>query len=148
MRCNNHGPLATIERLLDATNAHDVEGVVGCFSDDYRLEVPAHPARSFRGNDQVRRNWTQIFEGVPNISARLLRTATDGDADSVWTEWEMSGTRRDGGAHAMRGVFIFGITDGLIRWGRMFLEPLDGSPQQMDGALAGQLAPGAPDGTR
>jgi hypothetical protein len=25
----------------------------------------------------------------------------------------------------LRGVFIFGVSGGLIRWGRMFLEPVD-----------------------
>ena len=125
MGITNEAPLETVERLLAATNAHDIERLVGCFAEDYALEAPAHPERSFRGNEQVRRNWTQIFAAVPNISTRLVRSAVDGD--TVWTEWEMSGARPDGGAHLMRGVFIFGIREGAIRWGRMFLEPVDQS---------------------
>ena len=135
-------PLATVERLVEATNAHDVEGIVACFSDDYALEAPAHPGRSFKGTEQVRRNWTQIFAAIPNISARLLRSAIDGD--SAWTEWEMSGARPDGALHLMRGVFIFGITAGKVRWGRMFLEPVEAAGADMDRALGAQLAAAAP----
>jgi ketosteroid isomerase-like protein len=119
----NEDPLVAVERLVRVTNAHDIEGIVACFADDYVLDSPIHPQRSFRGKEQVRRNWTQILAAVPDIAVRVLRSARDGD--TAWTEWEMNGTRRDGVAHAMRGVFIFGVSGGLVRWGRMFLEPVD-----------------------
>ena len=131
--------LATIERLTRATNAHDVEGLVACFAEDYVLEAPVNPQRSFRGKDQVRRNWTQIFASVPDITTKVVRSAVDDDA--VWTEWEMSGTRRDGGAHLMRGVFIFGISEGLLRWGRMFLSAVE---SRVDGPGARERGTGAP----
>jgi hypothetical protein len=51
----------------------------------------------------------------------------------------MSGTRRDGQRHLMRGVFVFGVADGLIRTGRMFLEPVDESTANMDAAVQRQL---------
>ncbi len=133
------GPGAAVERLVAATNAHDVEALVACFAVDYALESPAHPQRSFRGVAQVRRNWTQIFAAVPDLEARLLRSAVDGEA--VWTEWEMNGTRRDGGAHRMRGVFIFEVTGGVIRSGRMFLEPVEEAGGDMNAALRGHLEP-------
>jgi hypothetical protein len=84
---------------------------------------PAHPQRGFRGNEQVRRNWSQIFAGVPDLQARLPRMAVDGD--TVWTEWDMSGTRRDGAAHLMRGVSIFGVSQGRLAWVRFYLEPVE-----------------------
>jgi ketosteroid isomerase-like protein len=135
----NHetSPKATVERLVEATNSHQVEAVVACFAPDYRLESPLHPARSFSGQEQVRRNWTQIFAGVPNLAARVLAQAVDGQ--TIWTEWEMSGTRRDGQPHLMRGVFVFGVFDGLIRTGRMFLELVDESGTNMDAAVQRQL---------
>src|SRR4051812_15739270 len=122
MKNANEEPIATIERLVRTTNAHDIEGIVSCFAEDYTLEAPAHPERSFRGREQVRRNWTQFIGDVPDIQARIVRSTSDGT--TVWTEQEMSGTRRDGAAHLMRGVFIFGVSEGLVRWGRMFLEPV------------------------
>jgi hypothetical protein len=121
----NTDPLGTVDRLLRATNGHDVEGIVACFAEGYSLESPLHPARSFRGKEQVRRNWTQILSAIADLSARLVGSARDGD--TVWTEWEMVGTRRDGGGHCLRGVFIFVVEGDLIVRGRMFLEPVDTS---------------------
>jgi ketosteroid isomerase-like protein len=134
----NTDPMPTIERLLGATNAHDVEGIVACFAEGYTLDSPAHPARSFRGKQQVRRNWTQILAAVGDLEARLLGFARDGCV--AWTEWEMVGTRRDGAAHWMRGVFIFRVEDGSIVSGRMFLEPVDSSTADANDGLRQVLA--------
>ena len=49
-------------RLIQATNAHDIDAIVACFAPAYRNDTPAHPARSFTGRDQVRRTWEQILE--------------------------------------------------------------------------------------
>lgn len=126
-------PRELLGRLHSAVNDHDIDGLVACFHEDYTNENPAHPQRGFRGNEQVRRNWTQIFGGVPDVRARVLRSAVDGD--SLWSEWEMSGTRTDGGAFDMRGVFIFGVDDGRVRWARMFLEPVERTSGDADAAV-------------
>ena len=140
MTSANNNPMVAIERLVRATNDHDLEAIVSCFADDYTLDAPVHPARSFRGGDQVRRNWAQILGTVPDISVRVLRSACDGG--TAWSEWEMTGTRRDGVAHLMRGVFIFGVSEGLVRWGRMFLDPVDPTGSDINAALREQLGPG------
>lgn len=126
-------PMPAIERLVRVTNAHDLDGIVACFAEGYTLESPIHPARSFRGRDQVRRNWTQILGALPDITTRVVASACDGA--TAWTEWEMSGTRHDGVAACMRGVFVFRIEDDLIASGRMFLEPVDTSSGDMDAAV-------------
>jgi ketosteroid isomerase-like protein len=129
--------VALVERLLRATNEHDLEGVVACFADDYENETPAHPARSFRGREQVRRNWEQIFAFVPDLEARITTQATDGA--TAWTEWEMSGTRRDGRRHEMRGVIIFGVEQGRAAWARFYLEPVDAEAGTADDAVRAQV---------
>src|SRR6478672_136974 len=111
------------ERLRDATNGHDLDALVDCFTEDYRNDTPAHPGRSFEGRAQVRSNWEQIFAAVPDISASVLSSVVDGDV--VWSEWEMRGTRRDGATHLMRGVIVFGVRDERAAWARFFLEPVD-----------------------
>src|SRR6266699_2416181 len=116
------GSLATIDRLVRATNQHDLEAMAACFSEDYLNETPAHPARGFRGRAQIRRNWEQIFTFVPDLRAEVLRCAIDGDV--AWTEWVMTGTRRDGTAHHMRGVVVFGVRDDVACWARFYLEPV------------------------
>lgn len=114
---------AWLERLLAAVNGHDLDGLVACFGENYVNVNPAHPKRGFQGKDQVRSNWSQIFARVPDVRARVPRAAVDGD--TLWTEWEMTGGRIDGGAFEMRGVFIFGIADGRAKWARTFLEPVE-----------------------
>jgi ketosteroid isomerase-like protein len=129
-----------IDRLVRATNGHDVDGVVACFAEDYENETPAHPARSFRGREQVRRNWEQIFAFVPDVAVEVGRRAIDGE--TAWTEWEMTGTRRDGTAHQMRGVVIFGVRAGLAQWARFYLEPVDGGTGTVGDAVHEQVVRG------
>jgi ketosteroid isomerase-like protein len=119
-----------LERLCDATNAHDVERVVEMFTEEYRSEMPVHPSRSFTGRDQVRRNWTQIFAAVPDIKADMLQAVQEGD--TVWSEWEMRGNRVDGAEHLMRGVMIFTLRDGRASGLRFYLEPVDQAVQTTD----------------
>jgi ketosteroid isomerase-like protein len=111
-----------LERLLRAVSAHDLDALVSCFAEDYLNETPVHPQRGFRGNDQVRRNWTQIFT-IADFRADVPRHSLDGD--QLWTEWEMSGTRPDGGPFLMRGVVIFGLDGDTIRTARFYLEPVE-----------------------
>ena len=65
MATTGSDPAAVVERLVAATNAHDLDTIVDCFADDYRNETPAHPERGFTGREQVRRNWTQILGAIP-----------------------------------------------------------------------------------
>jgi ketosteroid isomerase-like protein len=130
MNPTGQGPAAVVERLLEAVNAHDLEAMVACFADDYLNETPAHPQRGFRGRAQVRRNWTQIFAGVPDLRARLPRMTVEGD--TVWTEWDISGTRGDGAAFLMRGVVIFGVADAAITSARFYLEPVEEASGDVD----------------
>lgn len=131
--------LDVVDRLVAATNAHDLDVLVGCFAPDYVNQTPAHPLRGFRGRDQVRRNWTAIFAGVPDIAARVTAAAADGER--VFTEWEMSGTRRDGTPHAMAGVIIFGIRGDQIASARFYLEPVESASGDVNAAV-GQLTTG------
>jgi ketosteroid isomerase-like protein len=130
---------AVIDRLVRATNDHDLDALVGCFAEDYVNETPAHPTRGFRGRDQVRRNWEQIFAFVPDLRAEVRRVV---DGDSAWTEWEMTGTRRDGTAHRMRGVIIFGVHDGAVDKARFYLEPVEEVAGTVDDAVRDQVVRG------
>ena len=126
-------PAEVIERLARATSQHDLEGIVACFAEGYVNETPTHPQRSFQGRDQVRRNWDQILTGVPDITARVLASAVDGDR--VWSEWQMTGTRLDGELHEMRGVIIFDVAGELVRAARFYLEPLERESGTVDDAV-------------
>jgi ketosteroid isomerase-like protein len=116
-------PMAVVERLQAAINARDLDALVDCFRPGYVSEAPAHPARDFVGSDQVRRNWGQILAGVPDLRAELVRSTVVGD--TVWAEWDWTGTRRDGHPHHMAGVTIQGVDAHAIAWARFYMEPVE-----------------------
>jgi ketosteroid isomerase-like protein len=123
-----------LERLTAATNAHDVDGIAACFTEDFVNETPCHPTRGFTGREQVRRNWSTIFGGVPDLTANVVEWVVDGDR--LWSEWEMRGTRRDGGAHLMRGVLVFSLRGELANSIRFFLEPVEETGLSADEAVS------------
>ncbi|WP_243073955.1 nuclear transport factor 2 family protein [Microbacterium sp. SS28] len=122
-----------LERLRDATNAHDPQRMASLFAYDYESSQPAHPARAFRGREQVLANWTAVFRGVPDFAAELMAAAVDGDTE--WGEWDWRGRYTDGAAFAMRGVVILTARDGLISRMRLYVEPVDGGDDDIDAAV-------------
>ena len=133
-------PEAMVANLIAAVNAHDLDALALCFAVDYRNETPAHPARGFQGRPQVRRNWEQIFAAVPDIAAQVLLIANQ---DTVWSEWEMRGTRRDGSPHLMRGVVIFGVEGSEATWARFYLEPVEEGGGDVDETIRRAMAVGS-----
>jgi ketosteroid isomerase-like protein len=119
-----------IDRLVAAINAHDLGAMVSCFAEDYTNETPVHPPRGFRGQEQVRTNWSQIFAAVPNIQARVVRSSVD--RDTLWTEWDIAGDRADGAPFLMRGVVIFAVADDTIASARFYLEPVEDTSGDVD----------------
>jgi ketosteroid isomerase-like protein len=114
---------AVSERLARAMNAHDLEAHLSCFHEEYRSEQPVHPARTFTGREQVRRNWSELFESIPDFRAEILRLAVVDETE--WTEWHWQGTKADGSPLDERGVMILGIRDGRIAWARLYLEEIE-----------------------
>ena len=122
-------------RLVTAQNAHDIEALVSCFASDYWSEQPVHPDRLFKGNAQVRKNWSSIFEGVPDFRAELLDAAVQGD--TAWGEFEWQGTRRDGSALHSRGVIIGRVRDGKLAAARLYMSDVDEAGRGIDAAAEG-----------
>ena len=129
-----------LERLREAINAHDLDRFVSCFARDYTSEQPAHPARAFRGQEQVRKNWGTFFDLVPDLRGELLATAVSDDVE--WGEWHWHGTRTDGDPFRLRGVTLFGVRDDEIVWGRLYMEPVEEAGPDIDRSVQ-QLARGA-----
>lgn len=115
--------LQLLTRLQAAINVHDLDRFTACFAESYRAEIPSHPARSFVGAEQVRRNWAQILGGVADIQATLRSSM--GDGRFAWGEWLWTGTRVDGTAFAMAGVTILEVEDEHIVSSRFYMEPIE-----------------------
>ena len=119
---------AVIERMQKALNRHDLEAFLGCFDPNYRSEQPAHPNRGFGGKEQVRKNWSAMFESFPDFEAQLLRHTSDGEV--VWSEWHWTATGLN-----MAGVIIFGVEEDQIVWGRLYVEQVEEDGQDIDEAM-------------
>ena len=118
------------ERIRKAINEHDIEAFVACVDSEYQSEQPAHPARAFRGADQVRTNWSGLFQEIPDIQAELLGTARDGDTE--WAEWRWHGTRTNGSHFEMRGVTVMHTRADRALRARLYMEEVDSSGEDID----------------
>jgi ketosteroid isomerase-like protein len=114
-----------LQRMERAMNAHDLDGFVDCFTEDFVAEHPIHPQRSFVGNEQVRRNWAGVFANVPDLAATVLQSVVDGER--VWSEWDIRGNTRDGGRYQTPGVAILSLRDGRIASVRFYLDYVAGT---------------------
>lgn len=123
-----------LDRLLRAINTHDLDALVACFAPDYLNQTPAHPDHSFRGRDQVRKNWARILSSVPDLRAVLVDSAVVGE--HVWAEWDWSGHQHSGAAFAMRGVTIFTLQDDTFSGVRFYMEPVQADGLDADAAVA------------
>ncbi|MBV9282548.1 MAG: nuclear transport factor 2 family protein [Chloroflexi bacterium] len=135
----NGRPLAVIERIRRAVNEHDLDALATCFHPDYLSEQPIHPDRAFRGRDQMRKNWDQIFASVPDIRAEVLRCAAEGNI--VWTEWDLRGTRVDGVPSHTAMVTIGEVRDEQIVWMRLYMEQVQ-EGEGIDAAVRASLGGG------
>ena len=117
-----------IERMAEALNRHDLEAFVGCFAPNYRSEQPAHPNRGFGGREQVRKNWSGMFESFPDFEAQLLRHAADERV--VWGEWRWRASGLD-----MAGVTVMGVEGDRVVWARLYMEPVEENGQDIDEAM-------------
>ena len=122
--------LEAVERLHNAMNQRDLEAFVACFDPNYRSEQPAHPKRGFGGREHVEKNWSALFEGIPDFHADLIATATEGD--TLWCEWRWTGTRANEGPLDMRGVTLFVFENGQIVSGRLYMEEVEQAGAEID----------------
>ncbi|MBD0328910.1 MAG: nuclear transport factor 2 family protein [Thermoleophilia bacterium] len=135
-----HDARELLERQRDALNAHDADALAECFHEELHSEDFVHPSHTFTGRDQVRRNWQLMFANVPDLQAELRGTAVDGD--TVWGEWRIYGTRRDGRMLDLRGVVVSKVRDGRIVSSRRYLAPLESSDETVDDYFRRLAQPG------
>jgi hypothetical protein len=119
-----------LDRLVDATNAHDVRAMMESFHEDYRSEQPLHPQAGFSGRDQVGKNWSLMFEEVPDLRLDVVRSAQAGD--EVWMELRVHGRQVDGTAFEYRGMTVWGVREDRIAWARLYFERVEVSGPDID----------------
>jgi ketosteroid isomerase-like protein len=105
----------SLDALLDAFNAHDVDVIMSFFTEDCVLDTPRGPApggQRLVGTEQVRQGFQARFDGIPDIEYGDDRHWTSGDRGV--SEWTIRGTQSSGEPIEVRGCDLFEFTDGKI----------------------------------
>lgn len=131
----DHLPEGPVQRMVAAANRHDLDAMVQEFAEDYENTTPAHPARSFKGSAQVRKNWSALFAGMPDLSLTVHDVATGPDG-KVWMEWSNRGTRADGSVSSAAGISILTVRGDKIAAAHFYLEPVEHESGDADAAVS------------
>ena len=98
----------TLRRLVDAFSAHDLDAVMGFFTDDCVLEMPRGPdpwGRRLQGREAVRSGLASRFAGIPDVHYGDDRHWVSGDRGC--SEWLLTGTTTQGEPVEARGCDLF-----------------------------------------
>ena len=107
--------LSLLETFAAAWNAHDVEALLSCMTNDgiFYAAVGASPGGAEHvGRDALRRAYGDIFVAFPDARWSDAKHFVAGDR--AVTEWTFSGTRADGTAVTVRGCDVFVLRAGKI----------------------------------
>ena len=109
------GTVSVLEAFLDAFNAHDVDAIMSCFSEDCVMVMPRGPApggRRLEGKQEVRAGIQSRFDGIPDVEYGDARHWVCGDRGV--SEWTIRGTQVSGERIEVRGCDLFEFTGGKI----------------------------------
>lgn len=108
--------LALLERFAAAWNAHDVDELMACMSDDCEFLASAgtefHGTRH-RGRDAVRASYHAVFEQFPEAAWTNARHFVSGDRGV--SEWRFVGRDKNGKSVDVNGCDLFTFDGDRIR---------------------------------
>jgi ketosteroid isomerase-like protein len=105
----------TAKALLDAFNAHDLDGIMAFFADDCSLDMPRGPepwGQRFVGKPAVRQALAGRLEGLPDVHYGDARHWASGNM--VISEWLLTGTRLGGEKLRVRGCDHLEFREGQV----------------------------------
>jgi ketosteroid isomerase-like protein len=105
-----------LDRFAAAWNAHDIDALLQCMTEDpvfYAAAGPAPDGAVHRGRVAVASAYAAIWESIPDATWTNVSHVVQGDR--AISEWLFAGTRSDGTAVRVRGVDVFTVRDGLIQ---------------------------------
>ena len=108
---------STLMGLCEAFNAHDLDRILGFFSDDCVLEMPRgnKPWGSrFEGKRNVREALARRFEGFPDVHYGNAEHFVDSAASTGISKWTLTGTTRDGARTEVHGCDFYTFRDGKV----------------------------------
>jgi ketosteroid isomerase-like protein len=105
----------SLQALLDAFNAHDLDAIMSFFTEDCVFDTPRGPApggRRLVGRQEVREGFRARLDGIPDIVYDHARHWTCGDRGA--SEWTIRGTLTTGEPIEVRGCDLFEFADGKV----------------------------------
>ncbi|MCB1749211.1 MAG: nuclear transport factor 2 family protein [Gammaproteobacteria bacterium] len=115
---------ATLERLITAWNAQDVEAIVATFAEDGAYHEPEGPerlGRSHVGHAAIRAILTHIFTTFPDGRLDPVGPLVV-DGEHAYAEWDFAFTSADGQRRVVRGVDLFTFESERIKHKNVFLK--------------------------
>jgi ketosteroid isomerase-like protein len=113
---HHHAREATLAGFVDAWNAHDLDGVMACFTEDcvFWSSAGPHPEGGvFDGREAIAAASGKIFETFRDAAWTDSRTTLFGDR-ALW-EWTFVGTAEDGTTTRVLGVDVLEFSGDRIR---------------------------------
>ncbi|HEV2490790.1 MAG TPA: nuclear transport factor 2 family protein [Candidatus Acidoferrales bacterium] len=105
----------TLQRLVAAFNAHDLDAVMSFFADDCELFMPRGPepwGQRYVGKAEVRKGLAARFEGIPDVHYGENENWVSGNHGV--SRWTLTGTTKDGKKIKVRGCDLLEFQDGKI----------------------------------
>jgi len=107
----------SLEGLVEAFNAHDLDRIMDYFAEDCVLEMPRGPdpwgARA-SGKAAVRALLATRFEGLPDVHYGDACHYVDAEQQAGISTWTITGTTRDGTRVEANGCDFYSFRDGLV----------------------------------
>ena len=100
----------SLQALLDAFNAHDLDAIMAFFAEDCVFDTPR--GQRLVGQAEVRKGFKARFDGIPDIEYAEPRHFACGDRGA--SEWTIRGTTAAGEPIEVRGCDLFEFSDGKV----------------------------------
>ena len=107
--------LVLLERFIAAWNAHDVEVLLDCMTEDGVFRASAGPApfgAAAAGREALRQAYAAIWQVYPDAQWTKPRHFASGA--NACSEWIFTGTKADGTKVEVQGCDLFTLRDGKI----------------------------------
>lgn len=113
--------LAVLQRLFEAFNRHDPDGVMACLSEEVVFDAAGGPdlfGSRYKGKEAVRAAFVATWTNLPDVAWHVGRHTIAGDR--AFTEWVFDGHQPDGRRIHAEGVDLFVFEGALIVSKRAF----------------------------
>jgi ketosteroid isomerase-like protein len=107
--------VATLQAIVAAFNAHDLDAIMEFFADECSLDMPRGPhawGQRFEGKAAVREALATRFQGLPDVHYGDARHWVSGNKGI--SEWLLTGTTPAGARLEVRGCDHWEFRDGKV----------------------------------